>query len=41
MECAAISDRVAQLDPALVDEMIESKKTLHSIVCILSKVILK
>ena len=41
MKCAAISDLVAQLDPDLVNEMIESKKTLHSIVCILLKVILK
>jgi len=41
MECAAISDLIVRIEPDLVDETTQSKKTLHSIVCILSKIILK
>ena len=41
MECAAISDLLIRLDPDLVEEIIRGKQVLHSIVSILSKVILK
>ena len=41
MECAAISDLIIRIAPELTDETVTSKKTLLSIVCILSKIILK
>lgn len=41
MECAAIADLLAHLDPSLQNKTDSAKKILHSIVCILSKVILK
>ena len=41
MECAAISDLIVRIEPGLSDEILKSKKTLHSIVSILSKIILK
>ena len=41
MECAAISDLVISLEPRLEYDFGESKKVLHSIVSILSKIILK
>ena len=41
MECAAISDLIMRIEPKLTKETVQSKKTLHSIVCILSKIILK
>jgi four helix bundle protein len=41
MECAAISDLMLRLKPEMKDQLEHSKRTLHSIVCILSKIILK
>ena len=41
MECAAISDLVSRIEPQLEDHTIQSKEILHSIVSILSAVILK
>ena len=41
MECAAISDLIVRIQPKLIDEVSQLKKTLHSIVSILSKIILK
>ena len=41
MECAAISDLILRIDPNSKLEIAKSKEILHSIVCILSKVILK
>ena len=41
MECAALSDLIIRVAPELSSEATASKKILHSIVCILSKIILK
>ena len=41
MECAAVSDLVIRLKPDLRDETVQSKEILHSIVCILTAIILK
>jgi four helix bundle protein len=41
MECAAASDLLVRMQPHLSAEILESKKILHSIVCILSTIILK
>jgi four helix bundle protein len=41
MECAAISDLLVHLEPKLKEQTDSAKNILHSIVCILSKVILK
>ena len=41
MECAAVSDLICRMAPELREETEVSKKLLHSIVCILSKIILK
>jgi four helix bundle protein len=41
MECAAISDLIIRIKPALANEVTECKKTLHSIACVLSTIILK
>ena len=40
-ECAAICDRIVRIKPELTHEAAQSKKILLSIVCILSKIILK
>ena len=41
MECAAVADLVLRTEPNLHKEVAHAKTTLHSIVCILSKIILK
>ena len=41
MECAAVSDLVLRLDPTLRGEISRTKEVLHSIVSILSSIILK
>ena len=41
MECAAISDLVAHLEPGLCEDAARAKEILHSIVSILSAVVLK
>ena len=41
MECAAIADLVLTMHPQYSNRIAQSKKYLHSIVCILSTIILK
>jgi four helix bundle protein len=41
MECAAISDLIIRIQPKLSEEIYQSKKILHSIVSILSSIILR
>ena len=41
MECAAVADLVLRTEPSLHKEVAHAKSTLYSIVCILSKIILK